>query len=219
MLLNGKRISSFAEIRDLPTEAIARVDILPEEVALKYGYRADQKVVNFVLRRRFRATTVELADRVPTAGGRNDAEGELDLLHIRGDGRFNLHLGYEAQSGLTEDDRDIPDPDPYRSLLPSSRDFTANTVYARPIGKVSATINGRVEYTDSLRVNGLPDGVTDPAPGGVLPLQQRRIDADHASRHHAERVDQPEMALVRHRQLRSQRHQDLQRCRHRGRRP
>ena len=37
VLLNGRRISSFAEIRDLPTEAIERVDILPEEVALKYG--------------------------------------------------------------------------------------------------------------------------------------------------------------------------------------
>jgi hypothetical protein len=38
----------FGGIRDLPTEAILRVDILPEEVSLKYGYRADQKVVNFV---------------------------------------------------------------------------------------------------------------------------------------------------------------------------
>ncbi|MEG3150763.1 TonB-dependent receptor [Sphingomonas sp. ZT3P38] len=173
VLLNGKRISGFAEIRDIPTEAIARVDILPEEVALKYGYRADQKVVNIVLRRRFRATTIELADRVPTAGGRNDAEGELDLLHIRGDGRLNLHLEYEAQSGLTEDERDIPGADPYRSLLASSRDFAANSVYARSIGKVSATLNGRLEYTDSNRANGLPEGVTDPAVDGVLPLQQR----------------------------------------------
>src|SRR5205814_2539932 len=55
VLLNGKRISGMAEIRDIPTEAIRRVDIMPEEVALKYGYRADQKVVNFVLRPRFRA--------------------------------------------------------------------------------------------------------------------------------------------------------------------
>ena len=174
VLLNGKRISGFAEIRDIPTEAIARVDILPEEVALKYGYRADQKVVNIVLRRRFRATTAELADRVPTAGGRNDAQGELGLLHIRGDGRFNLNLEYEAQSGLTENERDIVNANPFRSLLPSSRDFTANTVYARPIGQVSATINGQVEYTDSLRANGLPPAViADPTLTGFLPLQQR----------------------------------------------
>jgi outer membrane receptor protein involved in Fe transport len=41
ILLNGRRISGFAEVRDLPPEAIQRVEILPEEVALKYGYRAD----------------------------------------------------------------------------------------------------------------------------------------------------------------------------------
>ena len=37
VLLNGKRISGFSEIRDYPTEAIARVDILPPEVSLSYG--------------------------------------------------------------------------------------------------------------------------------------------------------------------------------------
>ena len=88
MLLNGRRISSFAEIRDLPTEAIARVDILPEEVALKYGYRADQKVVNFVLRRRFRALTAEVGDQIATEGGRNTPDGTLDILNINRDSRL-----------------------------------------------------------------------------------------------------------------------------------
>src|SRR6185295_8866957 len=55
VLLNGRRISSPREIADVPTEAIQRVEILPEEVALSYGYPADQKVVNIVLRRRFRS--------------------------------------------------------------------------------------------------------------------------------------------------------------------
>ena len=61
LLLNGQRISGFRELRDIPTEAISRVEILPEEVALKYGYRADQKVVNIVLRKRFRSTAVQVA--------------------------------------------------------------------------------------------------------------------------------------------------------------
>ena len=107
VLLNGRRISGFQEIRDLPTEAIQRVDILPEEVALKYGYRADQRVVNFVLRRRFRAVTAELEDRHATEGGRNTPGGELDLLRIRDNGRVNLHLEYSQASALTEDERDI----------------------------------------------------------------------------------------------------------------
>src|SRR5205085_9163675 len=70
VLLNGRRISGFNEIRDIPPEAIERVDILPEEAALQYGYRADQKVVNFVLRRRFKALTTEVNAGISTEGDR-----------------------------------------------------------------------------------------------------------------------------------------------------
>ncbi len=107
VLLDGRRISGFREIRDLPAEAILRVDILPEEVALKYGYRADQKVVNFVLRPRFRAATVEAEDKFATGGGRNNPQGELDLLSIRNGQRLNLHLEYQQSDALTEAERDI----------------------------------------------------------------------------------------------------------------
>src|ERR1700709_2413141 len=55
ILVNGKRVSGINEIGDFPTEAILRVDILPEEVALKYGYDAQQKVVNIILHRDFQA--------------------------------------------------------------------------------------------------------------------------------------------------------------------
>jgi iron complex outermembrane receptor protein len=44
ILVNGKRVSGVNEVGDLPTESILRVDILPEEVALRYGYGAQQKV-------------------------------------------------------------------------------------------------------------------------------------------------------------------------------
>ena len=74
LLLNGQRISSFRELRDIPTEAIERVDILPEEVALKYGYSANQKVVNFVLRQRFRSTTAQVGASTATDGGYTSAQ-------------------------------------------------------------------------------------------------------------------------------------------------
>lgn len=110
ILLNGRRISGFQEIRDLPTEAIARVDILPEEVALKYGYRADQRVVNFVLRRRFRAVTAELNGRAATEGGREQGGAEADIVRIRRDDRINLHLEYNRAGALSEAERDIRQP-------------------------------------------------------------------------------------------------------------
>ena len=107
VLLNGRRISGFNEIRDIPTEAIVRVDILPEEVALKYGYAADQKVVNIVLRRRFQATTAEAGGGGSTAGGQATGTAELDLLQIRGDNRLNVDLKASASSAITEDERDV----------------------------------------------------------------------------------------------------------------
>ncbi len=177
VLLDGKRISGFSEIRDLPTEAIARVEILPEEVALKYGYTAEQKVVNIVLRRRFRAATVELSDKLATEGGRNAPQGELDLLQIANKGRVNLHLEYLPVEALTESERGIlptvrstapgaiaattvatdpTDQRPYRTLLPSGRTFNANTTYARSFGDVSGTLNGTLSASDTIGLLGLP---------------------------------------------------------------
>lgn len=155
VLLNGRRISGFQEVRDIPTEAIVRVDILPEEVALKYGYRADQRVVNFVLRPRFRAVTAEVAARVATEGGRDQPQASADLLTIRRDERLNLHLEARLASALTEAERDVVSRtgggsgDPLRTLLPENRTVSANAVYARNIGQVAASVNGRFEVSDT----------------------------------------------------------------------
>ena len=123
VLLNGRRISSLFEIANIPTEAILRIDILPEEVSLKYGYSADQRVVNIVLRRRFKATTAEGQVEAPTEGGEVTGAGELDTLRIRRDDRVNLDLKYSAASGITAASRGIietPPREPY--------DLTGNVV-------------------------------------------------------------------------------------------
>jgi hypothetical protein len=107
LLLNGQRISSFGEIRDIPPEAIDRVDILPEEVALRYGYSADQRVVNIVTRRRFRGVTTELNGGVATEGGRATYGAEFTFLRIQDGGRFNLHAEYNHAGSLLESERDL----------------------------------------------------------------------------------------------------------------
>lgn len=108
-LVNGGRVSSFSEIRDLPPEAIVRVEILPEEVALRYGYRADQRVVNFVLRRRFRALTTEAGVRIPTDGGRTAVDGNANVLRIQRDTRLQLDVKANRSSSLLESERDLRD--------------------------------------------------------------------------------------------------------------
>src|SRR4051812_32043074 len=92
LLLNGQRISGFRELRDIPTEAISRVEILPEEVALKYGYSADQKVVNIVLRQRFRSTTAQVGAGIATEGGYANGNADLTRFLVQRKGRTTINL-------------------------------------------------------------------------------------------------------------------------------
>ena len=82
VLINGARVSGFAEVRDIPPEAILRLDVFPEELSIKYGYRPDQRVVNFVLRPRFRAVSAELGSREASAGGRRSTDFEIGRAHV-----------------------------------------------------------------------------------------------------------------------------------------
>ncbi|WP_332657972.1 TonB-dependent receptor [Brevundimonas sp.] len=107
LLVNGRRISGFQEIQGIPTEAIERTDILPEEVALAYGYRADQRVVNFVLKSNFRSLVGQVSGRAPTQGGRTIGEIEGNVLHIAGATRWSMDAEYERSTPLYESERDI----------------------------------------------------------------------------------------------------------------
>lgn len=107
MLVNGRRISGFQEIAGIPTEAIERTEILPEDVALAYGYRADQRVMNFVLKPNFRATTVQTDMRRPTQGGRTSQGLDLNLFNIAGRDRRSFDFEYDRDTALFETERDI----------------------------------------------------------------------------------------------------------------
>lgn len=183
VLINGVRVSGFAEIRDLPTEAIARTDILPEEVALKYGYRADQRVVNIVLRPRFRAFTAEVGARGSTEGGREGADLGGNWLRIQRDERWQLDLKARRDEGLLESERDIVGADgkvnsdaAYRSLAPTIDQLTANAVLAKPLSEGSAfTLNATLDDTRQRSRLGLR-----PSSLGLTPL---RRDTDTLDAH------------------------------------
>lgn len=169
VLLNGRRISGFGEIRDLPPEAIERVDVLPEEVSLRYGYRADQRVVNIVLRRRFRAVTGEIEGGFATAGGRGSYEADVNYLRIDRAGRWSLDAEYSHSDPLFESERDIIqtavgpagiDLGEFRTLLAESDQLQlAGTLNRSIFGDVSATVNGRIDVNSSVgRLGFLAEG-------------------------------------------------------------
>ena len=159
VLLNGRRISGFGEIRDLPTEAIQRVEILPEEVSLKYGYSADQRVVNIVLRRRFHALVGQAGGGFATEGGGERVNPELNLVRIRDDKRFSVNLRYQQNARLLESDRDVRSTGSGRPY-----DLTGNV--AAPASAASREIDPALSALagETVTVAGVPASALNGAP-------------------------------------------------------
>ena len=160
-LVNGRRISGFQEIRGIPPEAIERTEILPEETALSYGYSADQRVVNFVLKANFRSLTMQASVRRPDEGGRTVSDLESNILRISGKQRTTLDLEYENDSPLFETERDIQredgDPTDYRTLLAKQEQASVAGSVVRDLNDTTAlTLSASLEDTSRLSYQGLP---------------------------------------------------------------
>lgn len=161
ILVNGRRISGFGEIRNLPSEAIAKVEVFPEEVALQYGYAADQRVVNFVLKSGFRQFTVEDELGAATQGGRLRNELEPNFLTISKNGRVNLTGGWERDGMLRESERKLAPltgvaaDASLRSLLAASDLYKLEGTVQRSLDKTTdVSLNLGFEQTDSLSLLG-----------------------------------------------------------------
>lgn len=171
ILVNGRRIGGFGEVRNLPPEAIAKVEIFPEEVALQYGYSADERVVNMVLKPNFRQIAVEAEGGIPTQGGRFQSEIQPSFLAIGENGRVNVNAGWDHKSMLRESERNLDYDDPAqaaeapaRSLLSASDEYSIDATVQRSLNKTTdASLNVRFDQTDTLSLLGPGvGGVEDP---------------------------------------------------------
>lgn len=196
-LVNGQRVASFREFRRYPPEAIQKVEVLPEEVALQFGYPADQRVINFILKDNFASREVEAEYGVPTAGGSDGGEIEFSTLTINGPRRTNIGFEYNAQSLLTEDERNIiqtpgnrptvpgdPDPALFRSLQADSESYELEATINSSLGKApdagTFSLNGNITRELSRSLSGL-DIVRLTDPNGATAI--RAIDANPLERY------------------------------------
>ena len=195
-LVNGQRITNFREIGRYPPEAIKKVEVLPEEVALKFGYSAQQRVINFILKDNFSNTAAELEVGAPTRGGYTTVQPEISHLAINGPQRLNIGAEYKTSSALTEAERGIiqtpgstpgiaadPDPAAYRTLVQRSENLEVNVTSTSGLGSEGAdgqlTLNSQWVHNKTTSLSGL-DTVLLAAPGGATAL--RTLDADPITR-------------------------------------
>jgi hypothetical protein len=139
VLLNGRRIGSFAEIRTLPPEALQRVEVLSEEAALQFGFSADQRVINVILKDKFHGIEVDF-DQGWYGGAVRQHEGEVNFARI--DGRARMIGGVEVSdtTRITEADRGIVDlsgigETAFRTVAPTEKVADVNFNINRPLNE------------------------------------------------------------------------------------
>ena len=67
-LINGVRVGSFREFQSYPPEAIEKVEVFPEEVAQRFGFSPDRRVVNFILKNNYSSREIEVEYEQPDRG-------------------------------------------------------------------------------------------------------------------------------------------------------
>lgn len=163
VLVNGQRIAGFAAIKDLPPEAIRRIEVYPEKVALQYGYDASQKVVNVVLRSNYHALTLLGRYTAAPENWRGVYRAKADLLRIGENAHWNIDLDYAHQdpiySGTT-----LADPGsaadasvPAHTLATQSDDLTISGDATRQFGGLTADLAGRLDLHSLQSRLGLSD--------------------------------------------------------------
>ena len=187
ILLNGRRISSFRDVQGLASEAILRVEIFPESTALQYGYSADQRVINFILKDKFRAVTTELTAGTAAEGEQSRGELELGLLTIGAKGRLSINGEISSQNSVTEAERGVrraasPTSPAFRTLLPETQAAELGISYNRNFGKsMGATFDLRFDSNESESLLGLAPSPTG-LPVAITPIERTtKVDTSRAA--------------------------------------
>jgi iron complex outermembrane recepter protein len=127
--------------------------VFPEATALQYGYSADQRVVNFILRDRFRALTLEGSLGLSANGDRSEDSPEANFLRVTEKGRISANLDVSKSNAITEAQRKITRTtgfadSAFRTVLPEATTGSASVTYARNAsGTTGITFDGRTDVT------------------------------------------------------------------------
>ena len=197
ILVNGIRIGSFREFANYPPEALAKVEVFPEEVAQRFGFPPDRRVINLILKDKYSNRQVDLEYQIPTRGGYARNEQQLGLLKIADGGRINANIQVEDSSLLSEAERGVrqtpgsvssvagdPDQARFRSLLADTFGLEANLSWAKAIIDSGTALSANVNYQrdESRSLDGLNTVTLRRNPGDAGTLRTFGADTPLARR-------------------------------------
>lgn len=185
VLING-RLAGDIEVQNLIPEAIERVQILPETVALQYGFSENQRVLNFILREHYSAESAHSSDSTTVEGGGTKLEGDASMVRLEEQNRFTLLTSYTDTDWLRESDRGISAVDSYyRTLQPETTDAKIANTLSRSIFGISASLEASLDFKNSKSLQGVAEasdaGITLPVPRPLeetTPQTTAQIDGD-----------------------------------------
>lgn len=196
ILVNGIRIGSFREFANYPPEALAKVEVFPEEVAQRFGFPPDRRVINLILKDNYSNRQLDLELEAPSRGGYVRNEQQLGILKIANGGRINASVRVEDTTLLTEAERNVPqtpgsqstvagDPDQadFRSLLADTFGLDANVSWAKAIVESGTSLSANLNYArnESRSLDGL-NTVTLTSPTNAITLRTFGADTPLARR-------------------------------------
>ncbi len=185
-LINGIRVSGWREFRRYPPESVEKVEVFSEEVAQRFGFSPDQRVVNIILKNDFGSLTLEVEAEAPADGGFWRNEQEVGYLKIADGARLNFNLDVEDGSLLTEAERGlvvpsaipgVADEAPFRSLVSDTQQIEGSANYARAFidSGSSISLSGTVTRAEDRSLSGLRL-----VGGQIDPLETRRKTDSYA---------------------------------------
>lgn len=181
ILVNGRRITGPQEIRDLPPDVISRVDVFDEQVALQYGYSAEQRVVNLVLERRYSSGQIEAEGGVAAGGDRTQGRISGGIADINEGNRLAFNAAHDFASDITERERGILAPTSgvdqrsLRTVAPETQSTRGSVIFARALDElVTGSASGRVERSEQRSLLGLDSA-------GTLRVRESTTDALRAT--------------------------------------
>src|ERR1700722_10441200 len=164
VLINGQ-LAGLVEFANLPSDAVERVEVLPETVALQYGFSENQRVLNIVLREHYRAIPMRVSESGATEGGDRTTQVDASLVRLNSDARVTMLGSFQSNAKLLESDRGIDQPDSIdRTLQPDKSEGRVAATVSRTILGASSSLEGSFDRVSTKGLQGAVDVTNAPTP-------------------------------------------------------